>query len=288
MSFGEAVAYGAATIINAMATGKGAAFGVNLWTKASVQLNNDVGQIECKILSEPNEDTVLIREAILSVLKYFKFENKFGAYAETESTIPIAKGLKSSSAAANALVLASVAALSKKLNDTAVLNLSVNAAISAKTTITGAFDDTCASYFGNIVITDNKKRKILQQYEITKGLAVIFHIPHQKSYSYKTDLDKIELIAPQVDLAFKEALSGHYWKALTLNGMLYSASLGYRTDLTFAALKAGALAAGLSGKGPATVAVAHREVAPQIIDAWSSYEGNVILADINQQKATVI
>ncbi|MEJ2241996.1 MAG: shikimate kinase, partial [Candidatus Bathyarchaeota archaeon] len=39
----EAISHGAATIINAIATGKGAAVGVDLWTKATVILTDDVG-----------------------------------------------------------------------------------------------------------------------------------------------------------------------------------------------------------------------------------------------------
>lgn len=287
MSFGEAIAYGAATIINAIATGRGAAFGVNLWTKARVRLTDDVGNIEGKILSEPSEDTTLIRETILVVLKHFHVDDEFGAYAETESNIPIAKGLKSSSAAANALVLASIAALGKKLKDTDVVNLSVNAAVSAKTTITGAFDDTCASFFGNVVITDNLKREILRHFDVDENLTVLFHIPPQKSYTYKSNVDKMRLIAPQVEVAFKEALSGNYWTALTLNGVLYSAALGYNTSPAFEALEAGALASGLSGKGPATVAVAQIDVAHKIIDAWRSYDGDVIRAKVNKEKAKV-
>ncbi|HID18612.1 TPA: shikimate kinase, partial [Candidatus Bathyarchaeota archaeon] len=34
MQVGEALAYGAATIVNALATGRGAALGIRLWTKA--------------------------------------------------------------------------------------------------------------------------------------------------------------------------------------------------------------------------------------------------------------
>lgn len=34
----EATAHGAASIVNAIATGKGAAFGINLYTKAEVEL----------------------------------------------------------------------------------------------------------------------------------------------------------------------------------------------------------------------------------------------------------
>ena len=36
----EATAHGAATIVNAIALGKGVAFGVDLWTKAEVRITN--------------------------------------------------------------------------------------------------------------------------------------------------------------------------------------------------------------------------------------------------------
>ncbi len=39
----EAISHGAATIINAIATGKGAAVGVDLWTKAAVALTDEAG-----------------------------------------------------------------------------------------------------------------------------------------------------------------------------------------------------------------------------------------------------
>ncbi|MFH0897122.1 MAG: shikimate kinase [Candidatus Bathyarchaeota archaeon] len=282
--YGEAVAYGAATIINAIATGRGAAFGVDLWTKARVRLTADAGNVEGKIIYEPSEDTSLIRAAVLTVFRYFHVIDRFGAYAETESNIPIAKGLKSSSAAANALVLATAVALGKKIEDTAVLNLSVDAAIKAKTTITGAFDDTCASFFGNVVVTDNLKRKILRSFEIEEDLDVLFHIPPQKSYTYTSNVSRMKLIAPQVEIAFKEAVSGNYWNALTLNGMLYSAALGYNAELAINALEAGAVASGLSGKGPATVAVVHSSKTRKVIDVWHSYNGEIIRAKINREK----
>ena len=285
--YGEAVAYGAATIINAIAMGRGAAFGVHLCTKAKVKLTEDAGNVEGKILSEPSEDTSLMREVVLTVFRHFHLENKFGAYTESESNIPIAKGLKSSSAAANALVLATVAALGKKLEDTVVLNLSVDAAIRAKTTITGAFDDTCASFYGNVVVTDNLKRKILRYFDVNGDLDVLFHVPPQKSYTHDSNVPRMKLIASEVEIAFKEALSGNYWTALTLNGVLYAAALGYNAEIAIDALEAGALASGLSGKGPATVAVVHSSKTPKVLEAWRSYNGEIIKTKLNKEKAKV-
>ena len=55
MMHAEAISHGAATIINAIATGKGAAVGVDLWTKASVTLTDEKGQVDVNIQSDSSE-----------------------------------------------------------------------------------------------------------------------------------------------------------------------------------------------------------------------------------------
>lgn len=287
VGFGEAIAHGAATIINAISIGKGAAFGVNSWTKARVQLTKISGLIEGKILSDPSEDVSLIREAVLLVLKHFSLEKKYGAIVETESNIPIARGLKSSSAASNALVLATLGALGKKLDDFTILNLGVTASFKAKTTITGAFDDACASYFGGVVVTDNIKRKVLKVSKITEDFLVLFYVPNIKAYTFKSSINRMKLISSQVDVAFKEALRGNYWTALTMNGILYSVVLGFDPQPIIVALEAGALASGLSGKGPAVVAVVKEELSKRVIEAWASYDGDIIKQKFNHEKARI-
>ena len=176
-----ALAHGAATIVNAIALGKGAAFGVDLWTKAEVKLTDEPHVFKSEITSDPKESTVLIQKTVMRVLQRFKVENRFGAKIKTWSNIPIAKGLKSSSAAANAVAFATTAALGKTLDDLELVNLGVDAAFDAKVTVTGAFDDACASYFGGVVITDNLKRKIVKQLPLTEDLVVLFPCTARKS-----------------------------------------------------------------------------------------------------------
>ena len=176
-----AIAHGAATIVNAIALGKGAAFGVDLWTRAEVQLTNEPGLFRAEIVSDPKESTLLIEKTAARILQRFNLEKNFGAKIKTLSNIPIARGLKSSSVAANATALATTAALDKTLDDLEIVKLGVEAAFDAKVTITGAFDDACASYFGGIVITDNFKREIIKQLPFPKNLVVLFHVPTPKS-----------------------------------------------------------------------------------------------------------
>ena len=284
----KAISYGAATIVNAIATGKGAAFGVDLWTKAEAQLTSNPGVIEGEIASDPTEKPVLIEKTVKRVLKHFGVEEKFGAKVKTWSNIPIARGLKSSSAAANAIALATVAALDKELDDLAIINLGVDGALDARVTITGAFDDACASYFGGIVITDNVKRRIVKRFEISEDLTVLFYIPEKKAYTMNANVARMRLVAPLVKIAYREALKRNFWSALTLNGLIYSSALGYNPSIALDALMAGALAAGLCGKGPAVTVVVSNEKVDSVKDALADYEGKILQAKLNHEKAKVL
>lgn len=281
----SAVAHGAATIVNAIAFGKGAAFGVDLWTKAEVKLTNEPSVIKGEIVSDPAESTILIEKTAARVFKHFKVDKQFGAKIKTQSSIPIARGLKSSSAAANAVALATAAALGKKLDDLAAVNLAVDAAFEAKVTVTGAFDDACASYFGGVVVTDNLKRKLVKQAALPEDLAVLFHVPSKKAYTGDSDVKRLKTVAPLVKVAYQEALKDNFWTALSLNGIIYSAALGFDTSVALDALNAGAVAAGLCGKGPAVTAVVSNDKIDHVKDALQKHKGEVLQAHLNQEKA---
>jgi shikimate kinase len=283
-----AIAHGAATIVNAIALGKGAAFGVDLWTKAEVKLTDEPHVFKTEITSEPNENPKLIEKTVLRVLQNFSLDNSFGAKVKTWSDIPIAKGLKSSSAAANAVALATVTALGKRLDDIEIVKLGVDAAFDAKVTVTGAFDDACASYFGGVVITDNLNREIVKQLPLTEDLTVLFHVPPEKAYTSNCDLTKLQTVKPLVEIAYKVALEGKIWEALTLNGLIYSSASAYNPAIALDALVAGALAAGLCGKGPAVTAVVSKDKLGRVKAALQKYNGEILQTRLNFEKAKVL
>ena len=95
-------------------------------------------------------------------------------------------------------------------------------------------------------------------------------------------------VASAVKIAYKEALGGNIWSALTLNGLIYSSALGYDSSPALDALNAGARAAGLSGTGPAVTAIVSEENIDSVRDAWQALEGEIIEAQVNQEKAKVI
>jgi shikimate kinase len=284
----KAISHGAATIVNAIALGKGAAFGVNLWTQAEVRLTDEPRIIQGTITSDPTENTSLIEKTVLRVLEHFKAVDSFGAKVTTTTNIPIARGLKSSSSAANAIALATVTALGKTLDDLKVVNLGVEASFDAKVTVTGAFDDACAAYFGGAVVADNLKRKIFKKTNIAEDLEVLFLVPSKKAYTGDSDLTRMKTIKPLVEIAYREAMKGNLWPALTLNGLIYSSILGYETAAATDALAAGAIAAGLCGKGPAVTAVVPSENLDSVNTSLRKYEGVIIQSKVNHEKAKVL
>jgi shikimate kinase len=288
----SALAHGAATIVNAMATKKGAAFGVDLYTKAQVKLTDEPQIIETEILSDQKESPVLIQKTVTAVLKRFNLEKEYGAKVKTSSNIPIARGLKSSSTVANAVVLATLGVLGESLEDLEVVKLGVFSAFEAKVTITGAFDDACASYFGGLVITDNSNCKLVKQEALTDNdnddYVVLFQVPPKKTYTINADTSKLSIIKPQIEEAYNMALNGLHWEALTLNGQCYSAAFGFNAKIAAEALAAGAKAAGLCGKGPTTTAVVSKDCVEQVRAAWQGFEGEVIQVNLNHEKAKVL
>ncbi len=284
----EAQAYGAATIVNAIATGKGAAVGIDLQTQASVEITSDADVFNARITSDPLESTVLVERTVHRVFKNFNLDGKLGANVTIRSNIPIGRGLKSSSAAGNAIALATIAALDKDLNDLAVIGLGIDAAIEAEVTITGAFDDACASYFGGAVLTDNVERKIIKRFEPREDLRVLLFVTPTKAYTHSSNVSRMRDAAPLVRRTFEKALQGAYWSALSINGLIYSSALGYDPSIAIDALRAGALAAGLSGTGPAVTAVVADDHVDSVKTAWAKYEGQIIQTQINHRRAHVI
>lgn len=281
----EAMSHGAISIVNAMATGMGAALGVGLWTRARVTLTDHSGSFRGRILGDPNEDTSLIETTARRVFREFGTGKKVGALIETQSNIPIAVGLKSSSAASNAVTLASLRVLGKRIDDIQTVKIGVDASLQAGVTLTGAYDDACACYFGGIIVTDNTQSRILKHFKPTGNLRVLIHIPNGKRYSGDVNRASLRKIKPFVQEAYHEALRGNYWDALTLNGLAYSKELGYGSASVLEAVKAGAIAAGLTGKGPAIAAIVPKRKVDKVLSAWRSLRDRVIETSFNFEKA---
>ncbi len=280
---GHACASGAGTIINAIATWKGAAFGIDLKTFAKVELSEGETGISGLIEEMPEGDTRLIERCVEMTLERFGLE--LGGTITTRSEIPLAGGLKSSSAAANASVLATLRAIGETLPSLEIVRLGVKAAKEVGVTITGAFDDACASFFGGIVVTDNREMELLRREEFDSK--VLIFAPARRAFSADTNVKRSRLIAPYVEIAYELALKGNYERAMTLNGFLYCGALGFNTEHMLRALECGVKGVSLSGTGPSYAALVRAEQVKELRSAWEScgIEGRVIETSINNRDA---
>ena len=145
MSKVRAIMHGAVSIVNAIATGKGATLGISLGIEAMVETEPGKGiTFENK---ESNLSSRLIRNVVeTSVPKSELEKNKI--IISVKSEIPSGYGLKSSSAISSVISLACAKLFKPKANDLEILKDGVHASIESKVSITGAFDDACACYFG--------------------------------------------------------------------------------------------------------------------------------------------
>ena len=274
---GYAWAKGAASILNAVATWKGSAFGIDLKTQAEVELDNS-GCIKGQV---PGVDTRLIEHCVELVLERLGYV--YGGVVRTYSEIPVASGLKSSSTAANAVVLATLDALDEEMDHISAARIGVDAARDVGVTITGALDDALASMLGGIVVTDNREMLLLRHEEFHSSVMLL--IPEQKLFSKDTNVKDCEVIAPLADIAFELAMRGDYGRAMTLNGFAYCAALGLPTRPLVQALQAGAEGVSLSGTGPAYAAIIDEDKMDELEAAWGVLGGRVIRTKANNRSA---
>ncbi|WP_296889275.1 shikimate kinase [uncultured Methanobrevibacter sp.] len=268
---------GSATIINAIATGFGSAFGIGLNIKCEAKII-DSG-IKC--YNDVGASTDLMDLCVDKVFERYSVDkDDFGLEIKTESTLPMASGLSSSSASSNAVVAISSNIISEEFNvspltDLEIINLAIDASIEAGVTITGSFDDATASYFGGVVVTDNKNREFIIK-EKMDDYKILVYMPNFHAKSGDSDVNRMKVLAPLVETAFDFAKSKDYFKALNLNGLIYASTLGFDSSIAIDAIQSGAIASGLSGTGSSFVAVCDNSSIDDIKDVWSSREGRVI------------
>ncbi|MDY6819348.1 MAG: shikimate kinase [Halobacteriales archaeon] len=271
---GRARAPAAGTVLNALACGKGAAFAIDAYTTATVTLT-DGTEIVGEIAEAPDADTRLIERCVALIVDQFTDE-QYGATVRTDSEIPMAAGLKSSSAAANAVVLATLDALEIPVGPEGPIDradaarIGVQAARDVGVTVTGAFDDASASMLGGVTVTDNTDDTLLAHEHLDRD--VLVWTPPERAYSAEADVDRCERLGPLAEFIAETALEGQYAHAMTINGFAFCAALGFSTEPLIEALPQ-ADGVSLSGTGPSVTAIGPPTALDTIESTWQRREG---------------
>lgn len=274
----RATMHGAISIVNAIATGKGSALGISLKVTAVVSLENGQG-----IKFHRTKDDKLLRNVVYKTIPAEIIANNMISI-QIESEIPLGFGLKSSSAVSNAVALACSRLIDSNMGDYTVLDIAVSASLDAKVTVTGAYDDAAACYFGGFVLTDNYARNLIRREKAPDNLYAIILLPQNAS---RGNINKLSIMSDFFINAFNLAEAGEYWKAMKLNGVLASAALSVNYEPVLAALERHALGASVSGNGPSMAAVAYENRIDDIKSVFGDFNGNILVSKINNQKASV-
>ncbi|HUU47879.1 MAG TPA: shikimate kinase [Nitrosopumilaceae archaeon] len=277
----RAVVHGAVSLVNAIATKRGATLGISLEVEAIMETSPGKGIV---ILSKNKTmSSRLINKTIEKILTKKELdENKITLNLESE--IPTGYGLKSSSAISSAVALACSKIFKPKFTDQQILLAGVDASIESKVSITGAYDDACSCYFGGFNVTDNAKKKIVFSEKIPSNLMAIIFIPRNRK---RGNVKNLKTLSSVFDNAWRLAKNAKYWEAMIINGLATSAILNSDPKIITDLLEKGAIAASISGNGPAIAAIVKKENEQNVKKVFSALDGNIIVSKVNNKKAEV-
>lgn len=281
MPTAKAVMHGAVSIVNAIATGKGATLGISLNVESVIEATQGSG-----IVFENKESDLssrLIRSVIEKAVPKNELE-KSKLRISLKSEIPSGYGLKSSSAISSVISLACAKLFRPQIDDLEVLRHGVQASIESKVSITGAYDDACACYFGGFVVTDNHNMKIVRSEKAPEDLSAVIFIPRSRK---RGNVKKLKILQGVFEQAWSLASNSDYWNAMLLNGLATSTVLNSDPRILTELVEAGALGASVSGNGPSIAAVTKKGNVSSVKKAFLSHDGTVITSDINNKKAEV-
>ena len=281
MAKAKATVHGAVSIVNAIANKKGATLGISLTVEATIETSKGKGII---IQSKNNTlSSRLITKTIEKIVSPKDLQqNKINVTLESE--IPTGYGLKSSSAISSAVALACAKIFKPNFTDQQILLAGVDASIETKVSITGAYDDACSCYFGGINVTDNEKKRIIHSEKTPQNLVAVVFIPKNRK---RGNVKNLKTLSSVFENAWKLAKNANYWDAMIINGLATSTVLNSDPKIITDLLENGALAASVSGNGPAIAAIAKKGSEENIKKVFTALEGNIIVSKINNKKAEV-
>jgi shikimate kinase len=281
MAIANATIHGAISIVNAIATGKGATLGIS--KKVNVEMEATEGSgILIEIQKKPMKSRLVTRVVQKIIPKNELLKTKLRISVDSE--IPTGYGLKSSSAISTAVAMASAKLFKPKMNDFEILSTGVDASIETKVSLTGAYDDACGCYYGGFVVTDNYNKKIIHSEKCLNRVSAVIFIPKSRK---RGNVRKLRMSSSTFEQAWNLARKSDYWNAMILNGLATSPVLSSEPKIIPKLIENGALGASISGNGPSIAAIVRNDSVSKIKRVFSSLDGSTTVSEINNKKAEV-
>ncbi|MFY9717486.1 MAG: shikimate kinase [Thermoplasmata archaeon] len=282
---GEATA--AITIVNALPTGVGAAAGIELRTRASVELGlRREGSDSLPKIRPEGSATPLVYAAVAEGMRTFAPGEFVPVEIWVSSDIPSSAGLKSSSAVVSAILLAIANAVGRRPFPEEVARKNAALGRSTGVSATGAFDDALAGLTGDAVLTDNRADRLIERFPLDPRLGVVLWIPPGSHAPAPSALERFRAGPAEALAPVRAARAGRLWEAMELNSGLVEEAMEYSyRDLRRTMQEAGAVASGVSGLGPVFAAVAPRDRVPGLLVRLRGRAGLVRSVDFSPSLA---
>ena len=259
---GRGTSYGAISVMNAIPCGIGSTIGIGLRTDA---IFSDGDDRTVALIDRPETDPALAETCVKHAREAIGQDIDEGYHLEVRTDIPPSMGLKSSSSVCNAVISALLDAYGERMEPLDIIRLGVECARECKVTITGAFDDACGCGLGGLVVTDNSKNELLLRKDIPE-YDVVICIPDRTIPKSKVPVERYRELRERYE-EMVPRIEDDFLSVLTENGRCVESIIGTTDGLSEKAIREGALAAGITGTGPATAIVAKKGDGKRISDA---------------------
>ena len=258
MGSAKAWAHAGLGLVNAIGTGGyGAAVALDLWLWIEAwPCNGSRGYTVTR--GRRVEIDPVILDSVSEVVEGFTGRGLGGLCARGWSEIPLEAGLKGSSALINALIGAALSLLGAGSPGLLGLaRLGVKAARLAGLTVTGALDDHLAVSGCGTYATDNREQRLLRSWSGPSWVVAVA-VPGRRSIK-RIDVAGFERYRALYEAAWRLLERGEHGYAALVNGVATMLATGGDPGVLAELVSNGALAAGVSGKGPAVYAATGSE-----------------------------
>ncbi|MGA8604912.1 MAG: shikimate kinase [Thermoplasmata archaeon] len=261
----------AITITNALPTGVGCAVGIALHCEAQVTLSIDPSLRTATLEIPADVRSSVVEESLRSGLEHYYPQPGATARLSLRSEIPLAKGLKSSSAVSTSILLAVARAADRNPTAMEIGLHSAEVGRRAGVSATGALDDALAGLDPGFVITENSRGDVLRRSPVDSDWGVALYVPTQSHPPSPNLIATFSAERPAGERAVRAALTGDWAAAMRLNSELVERSMGYSYGEIRERLRMnGAIASGVSGLGPTLAAIAPRDRLTDVVRAFPS------------------
>jgi len=247
---GHGASYGAVSVMNAIPCGMGSTIGISLRTEADYR---PAEKTSISLIDRPNMGDGLVRRCVRRTLEWIGEEpTEYDLTVRTD--IPPSMGLKSSSSVCNAVICAVLDYYGVRKDPVDIVRKGVQCARECKVTITGAFDDACGCHLGGLVVTDNTRDELVFKGPIPL-YDVVICVPDRSIPKSKVPVDAYRSLEGYYRTMLSDVRT-RYLDILTANGRYVGSLVGDGNELAAKAISLGALAAGVTGTGPAVAVIA--------------------------------